>query len=117
FAFFDVAASPGIRRAPMVLAPIAMLLKRSIFSVASLALVPFVDCHPCTRFDLLPMCPVRTIGEHRVVHGGRARAKSRERSRAGASALGRCTPGGFELFARLRAEALDHQARTRVDGG
>ena len=41
-AFFDVAASPAIRKAPLALAPVAMGVNMVLLFLGSLALVPFV---------------------------------------------------------------------------
>lgn len=59
-AFFDVAASPAIRRAPVVLAPIAMLLNMLALFVGSLVLVPFVRPFRLSRLLLtygVPLIP------------------------------------------------------------
>jgi hypothetical protein len=39
--FFDVAASPALRKTPLVLAPIAMVVNMLMLFLASLVLVPF----------------------------------------------------------------------------
>lgn len=60
-AFFDVAASPAIRRAPLVLAPIAMLVNMLMLFVGSLFLVPLVRPFRLSRLLLtyvVPLIPV-----------------------------------------------------------
>jgi hypothetical protein len=60
-AFFDVAASPGIRRMPVVLAPIAMALNGAALFVASLLLMPLVRPVRPSRWALtylLPLIPL-----------------------------------------------------------
>lgn len=60
-AFFDVAASPAIRRMPMVLAPLAMAVNLSMLFLGSLLLVPFVRPVRLSRLVLtylLPLIPL-----------------------------------------------------------
>ncbi len=56
-AFFDVAASPAIRKLPMVLAPIAMLINMIALSLGSLLLVPLVRPFRLSRFLLTYLVP------------------------------------------------------------
>jgi hypothetical protein len=57
-AFFDVAASPAIRRMPMLFAPIAILVNMCALFVASLMLVPFVRPPSLSRLVLTYVLPV-----------------------------------------------------------
>ena len=59
-AFFDVAASPAIRRAPLGLAPIGMIVNMLMLFVGSLFLVPLVRPFRLSRLILtyvLPLIP------------------------------------------------------------
>jgi hypothetical protein len=59
-AFFDVAASPAIRRLPIVLAPLAMSVNMLMLFVGSLLLVPLVRPFRLSRVLLtyvLPLIP------------------------------------------------------------
>lgn len=56
-AFFDVAASPAIRRMPIVLAPIAMGVNAVVLFVGSLFLVPFVRPFRLSRLLLTYVVP------------------------------------------------------------
>lgn len=56
-AFFDVAASPAIRRLPMVLAPLAMAVNMLMLSLGSLVLVPFVRPFRLSRWLLTYLVP------------------------------------------------------------
>jgi hypothetical protein len=60
-AFFDVAASPGLRKMPIVLAPLAMALNMSMLFFASLALVPFVRPFRASRLALTYLVPLIPI--------------------------------------------------------
>ncbi|MBX7190651.1 MAG: hypothetical protein K1X94_01255 [Sandaracinaceae bacterium] len=55
--FFDVAASPALRRTPLVLAPIAMLLNMTMLFVASLLLVPLARPFRLSRVLLTYLVP------------------------------------------------------------
>jgi len=58
--FFDVAASPGLRRAPLAVAPLAMAVNMAALFVASLLLVPFARPFRLSRVLLtyaLPAIP------------------------------------------------------------
>jgi hypothetical protein len=57
-AFFDVAASPAIRGAPIVLAPPLMAVNFAILFVTSLALVPFVRPFRFSRLLLSYLPPI-----------------------------------------------------------
>jgi hypothetical protein len=60
-AFFDVAASPAIRRLPLALAPLPMTINMLLLFVGSLALVPFVRPFRLSRLLLtyaLPAIPL-----------------------------------------------------------
>lgn len=57
-AFFDVAASPGIRKAPLALAPLAMAVNLVILFVGSLFLVPMVRPFRWSRVLLTYVLPV-----------------------------------------------------------
>lgn len=60
-AFFDVAASPALRRTPALLAPIAMLVNILVLFVGSLFLVPLVRPFRASRLVLtylVPLIPV-----------------------------------------------------------
>ncbi|AUX27417.1 hypothetical protein SOCEGT47_080060 [Sorangium cellulosum] len=60
-AFFDVAASPALRRAPVVLAPPAMAMNMIVLFVGALFLVPLVRPFRLTRVlltYLLPLIPL-----------------------------------------------------------
>jgi hypothetical protein len=60
-AFFDVAASPGIRKMPVVLAPLAMLFNMTLLFFGSLFLVPLARPFRLSRLlftYLLPAIPV-----------------------------------------------------------
>ncbi len=59
-AFFDVAASPGLRRLPIVLAPLAMSANMLFLFIVSLLVVPFVRPFRFSRLLLtyvLPLIP------------------------------------------------------------
>lgn len=56
-AFFDVAASPAIRRTPIVLAPLAMTVNVLMLFVGSLVLVPFVRPFRLSRWVLTYLLP------------------------------------------------------------
>ena len=55
--FFDVAASPGLRRAPIVVLPIAMMVNLSMLFLASLALVPLARPFSLSRVLLTYLVP------------------------------------------------------------
>ncbi|MFN7147295.1 MAG: hypothetical protein ACK4YP_26240, partial [Myxococcota bacterium] len=57
-AFFDVAASPAIRKMPVVLAPIAMLFNMLVLFVGSLLLVPLVRPFRVSRLLLTYVVPL-----------------------------------------------------------
>ncbi len=57
-AFFDVAASPGIRKAPLVVAPLAMAVNMVMLFVGSLFLVPLVRPFRWSRVLLTYVLPV-----------------------------------------------------------
>lgn len=57
-AFFDVAASPALRRTPLVLVPIAMLVNMVMLFVGSLFLVPLVRPFRVSRVLLTYLVPV-----------------------------------------------------------
>lgn len=60
-AFFDVAASPALRRTPLVLAPIAMLVNMVVLFLGSLLLVPLVRPFRASRWIftyLVPLIPL-----------------------------------------------------------
>lgn len=60
-AFFDVAASPGIRKMPMVLAPIAMLFNMTLLFFGTLFLVPLARPFRLSRLFftyVLPAIPL-----------------------------------------------------------
>jgi hypothetical protein len=57
-AFFDVAASPAIRRAPIVLAPLAMGVNMLMLFVGSLLLVPLVRPFRLSRVVLTYLLPL-----------------------------------------------------------
>ncbi|NUP04777.1 MAG: class I SAM-dependent methyltransferase [Polyangiaceae bacterium] len=59
-AFFDVAASPALRKMPSLVAPIALTMNMSMLFTASLALVPFVRPFRLSRLAatyLVPLVP------------------------------------------------------------
>lgn len=56
-AFFDVAASPAIRKLPIVLAPLPMAINMLMLFVASLALVPFAHPFRLSRLLLTYLVP------------------------------------------------------------
>ena len=56
-AFFDVAASPAIRKLPVVLAPLAMGVNMVMLFLTSLVLVPFVRPFRLSRFLLTYLVP------------------------------------------------------------
>lgn len=55
--FFDVAASPALRRAPILLLPLAMALNLAMLVVACLVLVPFVRPFSASRLLLTYVLP------------------------------------------------------------
>lgn len=57
-AFFDVAASPAIRKAPIVLLPFAMLVNMPMLFLGSLFLVPFVRPFRLSRLVLTYLLPL-----------------------------------------------------------
>lgn len=57
-AFFDVAASPAIRKAPIVLLPLAMLFNMPFLFLGSLFLVPFVRPFRLSRIVLTYLLPL-----------------------------------------------------------
>jgi hypothetical protein len=57
-AFFDVAASPAIRKAPIVVAPILMAVNMAMLFVASLAMAPLVRPVRLSRLLLSYLPPV-----------------------------------------------------------
>lgn len=57
-AFFDVAASPGLRKMPVVLAPLAMALNMAMLFVGSLLMVPFVRPLRASRWALTYLVPL-----------------------------------------------------------
>jgi hypothetical protein len=68
-AFFDVAASPAVRKLPLPLAPVAMLVNMLMLGVASLALVPLLRPVRLSRFALtylLPLIPLLTAWDGTV---------------------------------------------------
>ncbi len=68
-AFFDIAASPAIRKAPLVLAPVAMGINMLLLFLGSLALVPFVRPFRLSRLlltYLLPAIPALTAWDGTV---------------------------------------------------
>ena len=57
-AFFDVAASPAIRRAPILIAPLLMAVNIALLFVVSLAIVPFVRPFRFSRLLLSYLPPI-----------------------------------------------------------
>lgn len=57
-AFFDVAASPALRRLPLALAPLPMAMNLLALFTASLALTPFAKPRGLTRYALTYALPV-----------------------------------------------------------
>ena len=57
-AFFDVAASPALRRMPIGLAPLAMALNAAALFLASLLMVPFVRPLRASRWALTYLVPL-----------------------------------------------------------
>lgn len=57
FAFFDVAASPALRKLPWPLAPIALSLNMTMLAVATLVLTPFVRPFRLSRLLLTYVVP------------------------------------------------------------
>lgn len=58
FAFFDVAASPALRKLPWPLAPIALSLNMSMLFALSLVLVPFARPFRLSRIALTYLVPL-----------------------------------------------------------
>jgi hypothetical protein len=56
-AFFDVAASPAIRRMPIVFAPLAMAVNMAMLFLATLFLVPFLRPFRLSRWALTYLVP------------------------------------------------------------
>ncbi|MFO0563021.1 MAG: class I SAM-dependent methyltransferase [Polyangiales bacterium] len=58
FAFFDVAASPALRKLPWLLAPIALSVNMAMLSIATLALTPLVRPFRVSRLLLTYVVPL-----------------------------------------------------------
>lgn len=60
-AFFDVAASPALRKVPIAIAPLAVALNVSTLFVASVVMVPFISPFRASRWAftyLMPLVPL-----------------------------------------------------------
>ncbi|WP_437740928.1 hypothetical protein WME73_36150 [Sorangium sp. So ce302] len=58
FGFFDLAASPMLRRMPVVFAPLAMGFNMAVLFAGSLAAMPFVRPRRASRFALTYVAPL-----------------------------------------------------------
>lgn len=111
-AFFDVAASPALRKLPIVLAPIAMSFNMLMLFIGSLLLVPLVRPVRLSRLVLtylLPLIPILVAWDG-TVSAIRAYAPDE------LLAIARSVPGGegYEWESGVEGSALYLTGRPRV---
>ena len=110
-AFFDVAASPALRRLPIVLAPPAMALNMVALFVGSLLMVPLIRPLRASRWAmtyLVPLIPMLVAWDGTV---SAMRAYAPEELLA----IARAVPGGdrYEWDAGVAGSALYFTGRPR----
>lgn len=110
-AFFDVAASPALRRLPIVLAPLAMAVNMLALFVGSLFMVPFVRPLRASRWALTYLVPLipSLVAWDGTVSALRAYAPEE------LLAIARSVPGadGYEWDAGVAGSALYFTGRPR----
>lgn len=102
--FFDVAASPGLRKAPVFVAPLAMSVNMTMLAVATLFLVPFARPFRLSRVLLTYLVPAipGLVAWDGTVSALRAYAPDE------VLAIARAVPGadGYEFDAGVEGRAL-----------
>ena len=100
-AFFDVAASPAIRRAPVLVAPLVMAVNMAMLFVASLAIVPFVRPFRLSRLLLSYLPPIIPL----VVAWDGTVSALRAYTPEELLAIARTVPGGGRMTGTREARA------------